>query len=121
MIRLPQTLSAWPTLEFNTVLKNEIEHLEADLLPLQQGLSRASHVLTDKLSAMPIAVAEEANCLRVTVGIFYSGIMAGCSCSDDPTPTDEIDEYCELRFDIDRQTAEAAVTLLSDQEGGRGA
>jgi hypothetical protein len=114
MIRLPHALSAWSTLAFNAVLKNEIEHLNADLLPLHQGLSQASHVLAGKLSAMPIAVLEETNCLRVTVGIFYSGLMAGCSCSDDPTPADEINEYCELRFDIDRQTAEATVTLLSD-------
>ena len=114
MIRLPQALSAWPSPAFNAVLKNEIEHLNPDLLPLQQGLSQASHVLAGKLSAMPIAVVEETNGLRVTVGIFYSGIMAGCSCSDDPTPADETNEYCELCFDIDRQTAEAAITLLSD-------
>ena len=114
MIALPQALNAWPLPEFNAVLKNEIEHLDADLLPLQQGLSQASHVLPGKLSAMPINVVEDTNGLRVTVGIFYSGTQAGCSCSDDPTPADEIDEYCELRFDIDRQTAEAAVTLISD-------
>ncbi len=114
MIALPQALAAWPSPAFNAVLKNEIEHLDADLLPLQQGLSRASQVLAGPLSAMVIAVTENADCLRATVGIFYSGIMAGCSCSDDPTPVDAINEYCELRFDIDRQTAEAAVSLISD-------
>lgn len=115
MIRFPKALGVWPSAEFNAVLKNEIEHLNADLLPLQQGLSRASHALAGTLNAMPISVTEDPACLRVKAGIFYSGMIAGCSCADDPGATTEINEYCELRFDINRSTAEATVVLLSDE------
>jgi hypothetical protein len=39
-------------------------------------------------------------------------VIAGCSCADDPTPTNELDEFCELQLDIDKLTAVATVTLL---------
>lgn len=114
MIRLSRALAAWQTPAFNAVLKDEIEHLDADLLPLQAGLSQSSHVASAGTRAMILSVAAEPACLQVKVGLFYAGIIAGCSCADDPTPVDEINEYCEVRFDIDRNTAETAVTLLAE-------
>jgi hypothetical protein len=47
-------------------------------------------------------------------GVFYTGIIAGCSCSDDPSPVDEQNEYCDLLFTIDKLTAETQITLLVD-------
>jgi len=52
--------------------------------------------------------------IRVKAGIFYTGVIAGCSCADDPTPIDEQNEYCVVQFDIDRTTADATVTLLAE-------
>jgi len=114
MLELKRTLAAWQTPEFKTVVKDEIEHLDAGFLPLQQGLSQSSVALADKLRTMILAVVEEPGCLRVKAGLFYTGIITGCSCADDPTPLNEIDEYCVVRFDIDRNTAAATVTLLEE-------
>ncbi len=114
MIQLNKALRAWQSPDFEAVMKEEIERLDADLLPLQQGLSQSSHAKSDKLSARIISVADEADCLRVKAGLFYTGVIAGCNCADDPTPVDEINEYCEVRFDIDKKTAETTVTLLRD-------
>lgn len=114
MPRLPQSLNAWNTPVFQDVLKREIEQLDAPALPLQQGLARSSHVSERPFQAMIIGVREEAARIRVKAGIFYSGIIAGCSCADDPTPIDELDEYCVLQLDIDRTTAETTVTLLEE-------
>jgi len=50
--------------------------------------------------------------ITVKAGLLYNGIIAGCSCSDDPTPTDETNEYCDVLFCIDRQTAKTTVTLV---------
>jgi hypothetical protein len=61
-----------------------------------------------------LGVAEEPDYIRVKAGIFYQGIIAGCSCADDPTPVGEQTEYCVVQFDIDKQTAEARITLLED-------
>ncbi len=110
--RLSEALHAWGTPEFNAVLKREIAHLDAEQLPLQQGLTSSSYALDDRIEAVILAVAEEADCLRVKAGIFYAGIVAGCSCADDPTPIDENTEYCEVRLEIDKATAETTVTLL---------
>ena len=114
MIRLSKALRAWHTPDFNTVLKAEIEHIDADLLPLQEGLSQSSHAIADRLSAIILAVAEEPDRLRVKAGLLYAGIIAGCSCADDPTPVEPQNEYCELRFEIDMATGAATVSPVRD-------
>lgn len=113
MISLRKACEAWPTPEFDTVLKHEIESLDNNLLPLQQGLTQTSHVSEDKISAIILHRSAEQGKIHVKTGIFYSGVIAGCSCADDPTPLDTITEYCEVQFDIDRMTGEAVITLLS--------
>ncbi|PKO73427.1 MAG: hypothetical protein CVU23_02745 [Betaproteobacteria bacterium HGW-Betaproteobacteria-17] len=114
MIRLPESLAAWGTPEFEAMLKLEIEQLDAAELPLQQGLARSSYVTERPFQAMLISASEAAGRLRVKAGIFYTGIIAGCSCADDPTPVDELNEYCVLQLDIDTTTAATTVTLLAE-------
>lgn len=114
MIRLPKSLNAWGTPAFKDVLNQEIAQLDAAELPLQQGLARSSHVTDRPFQAMIIGVHEVAGLLRVKAGIFYTGIIAGCSCADDPTPIDELNEYCVVQFDIDMTMAETTVKLLAE-------
>jgi hypothetical protein len=114
MIRLPNALRARGTPEFSDILRQEIEQLDARQLPLQQGLSSSSHVTDRPFQARIISIREEDGILRIKAGIFYTGIIAGCSCADDPTPIDELNEYCVVRLDIDTSTAETAVTLLDE-------
>jgi hypothetical protein len=113
MIRLTQTIHAFGTPEFKAVVKNEIQNISPALLPLQQGLSVSSYVGASPFSVIILNVNEEANTILVKAGIFYTGIIAGCSCSDDPSPTDEQTEYCELQFAINKKTAGSAVKLLN--------
>jgi hypothetical protein len=112
MIQLTKALHTWGSHDFREVLKKEIEELNADQLPLQQGLSVGSYALGDKIEARVISAQEHDGCIRARVGIFYSGIIAGCSCADDPTPVEPQPEYCEVRIDIDRKTAEATIVLV---------
>jgi len=114
MIRLTKTLNAWGTPDFKDILKKEIDQMDAGQLPLQQGLSTGSYAIDSQLNAMIIGVSEEAGFIRVKAGIFYSGIIAGCSCADDPTPINEESEYCVVQLDIDKQTAETTVALLAE-------
>lgn len=114
MIRLPESLKAWGTPEFEAVLKQEIEHLDEKDLPLQQGLSVSSHVTERPFQAMIINTRAMPDLIRVKAGIFYTGVIAGCSCADDPTPVGELNEYCVLQFDIDGKTAETTVMLLAE-------
>ena len=115
MIQLSKTLLAWNTPEFTETLKKEIETLDINQLPLQQGLSLSSAVANSGFSVMVISISEQAGLIRVKTGIHYSGIIAGCNCADDPTPIDEQLEYCEIQFDIDKQTGSTAITLLENE------
>ncbi len=114
MIRLPETVSALASPELRAVAKREIERLDPAALPLQQGLARSSHVTDHPFQAVILGVHEDPERVRVKAGIFYTGIIAGCSCADDPTPIDELDEYCVVQFDVDRATADTTVTLLDE-------
>jgi len=116
MIRLGKVLNAWRTPDFEAVLKQEIAQLGADHLPLQQGLSTGNYVAADPITVVILSTAEIENIVRVKAGVFYKGVIGGCSCADDPTQTSEINEYCEVQLDIDKATAVTAVALATEQE-----
>lgn len=113
MIQLTKSLNAFGTPAFNQVLKQEVEQLSIDQLPLQQGLSVSSYALDDPRRVMVIDVSDDATFIHAKAGIFYSGIIAGCSCADDPTPLDKNTEYCEVQLHINKSTAETAVNLVA--------
>ena len=52
------------------------------------------------------------------VGVFYSGILGGCSCADDPTPVEASNEYREVMLTIDKKTAQASASLVEAEEVG---
>lgn len=114
MFQLPKSLHAFGDPGFEKTLKTEIEQLDAKLLPLQQGLSAGGYALYDAFNVMIIGVSEHSKHLHVKAGVFYHGVISGCSCADDPSPTDVTTEYCEVLFEVDRVTGEATVTLASD-------
>ncbi len=114
IIILHRSVAAFGTGEFKEQFKAEVEQLPADQLPLQKGLSLSSYVSAEPFKVMVISVTDDASTIHVKAGIFYSGIIAGCSCSDDPSPTDVQPEYCDVRFDIDKATAETTPSLLSE-------
>ena len=111
-MKLSKALQANHSPEFNKALKNEIQDLDPTLLPLQQGLSLSSYVGKTPFSAVIMNISEETDYIKIKVGIFYTGIIAGCSCSDDPSPTDEQNEYCDLLFRVNKNTADTEVELL---------
>lgn len=114
MIHLPDTLKALGTPDFKNVVKREVEQLEMNLLPLQQGLAVSSHVSDRPIQAMILSTNEEGPRILVKAGLFYTGVIAGCNCADDPSPVDELNEYCVVRFEIDKRTAETTVILLEE-------
>lgn len=115
MIKLDRSLSAWGTPGFEAVLKQEIAQLGSDQLPLQRGLSTGNYVTAAPFTVMINSVAETEEAIRVQAGIFYQSVIGGCSCADDPTPTGENTEYCEVRLDIDKATAAATIALVTEQ------
>lgn len=113
MIKLPLSLESWGSAEFRSTFNDELRNLDAGLLPLQQGLQYSSYVISDRLAAIILKTQEDTLQITIKAGLAYNGIIAGCSCSDDPTPLDETSEYCEVQLCINKKTAETTVTLLS--------
>jgi len=114
MMRLDKTLIAWGKPDFAATLKQEIEQLGVDQLPLQQGLSVGSYALAAPITATILSVTELEHVIRVKAGIFFNSVIAGCSCADDPTPVDKLAEYCEVLLDIDKTTATTTVALAME-------
>ena len=112
VIKLINALKAWGSSEFEKALKDEIQAMDAASLPLQQGLAQSSHVGNEALSPVIISIQDALDKILVKTGIFYSGIIAGSCCADDPTPVCEQTEYCELLFEIDKASGDSQVTLL---------
>lgn len=113
MIQLQNALKAWGSPDFEPVLKQEMQKLDKDLLPLQEGLSLSSHVSASGFSVVVLDSTETPGSIRVKTGIFYAGIIAGSCCSDDPTPLCDQAEYCEILLEIDKTTAETRAILLN--------
>ena len=110
MLRLNKALSVWGTPDFGTILKQEIESLGIEQLPLQQGLLHSNYVIDTPICVVVNGIAELENIIRVRAGIFYQGVLGGCSCADDPTPINE--EFCEISLEIDKSTANVVITLV---------
>lgn len=114
MIKLINSVQAWGKPEFETVLKKELKQLDPDLLPLQQGMSQSSCATRGAIDVVVLNSTEDANSIRVKAGIFYSGVIAGSCCADDPTPVEEQTEYCEVQLALNKDTGETTVSLLRD-------
>ena len=111
MVLLVNSLSNWKTEGFEKTLKAELECLTGKELPLQAGLQRSGYALDDNIKTTILRSDEDESVISIVAGVFYTGIIAGCSCSDDPSPTDVLTEYCEITISIDKQTAEADISL----------
>ena len=113
MIALPLSLAARHEADFRDRLKQELQSLAGEL-PLQQGLSQGSVALTEDAQVMILAVEDDGEGLMARFGVFYTSVIAGCSCADDPTPLDVVSEYCEMQVVIDGDSALAVVSLCGD-------
>ncbi len=114
MIRLPESLKAWGLDHFNAVFKQEVEALNPQYLPLQEGLALSSHVTDRRVQVMPITASETVQFISVKAGVFFTGVIAGCNCADDPSPIDEQNEYCVIQLNIDKTTSETQISLMPD-------
>jgi hypothetical protein len=112
MITLPGSLNALTEKEFIEAFKSEIQSLDKSLLPLQDGLTQSSHVADSPVNVVVLNRSENDDSILIKTGIFYSGVIAGSCCSDDPTPVCEQNEYCELEFKINKLNGQTEVKLL---------
>jgi hypothetical protein len=111
MPRFPKSLAAWQSNDFARALKDEIEAMEAGALPLDEGTAHGGFVDDADITAVPFTSTDDEDSVIADVGIFFSEIIAGCSCGDEP---ETVDVYCRLRIRIDKASAEAEVSVVLD-------
>ena len=108
MVELHDALRAWGTDAFAPTLKRAIEGLPAGALPLDRATASGGRGDDSDLTATVISAADRGAVVAARVGIFFSEIIAGCSCGDDPFAEPA---YCELEVRIDKATGAAEVAL----------
>lgn len=112
MFGLDKSLAAWGTPEFSSIAKQEIAQHAAQL-DLQQGLTLGNYVLDAPITVIIHGCTELEKVVRIHAGIFFLSVIAGCSCSDDPTPINELSEYVEIQLVIDKASSATQVVWLS--------
>ncbi len=111
MLYLPRTACA-ESAELAATFTEEIAASSTADLPLQQGMAHGNVADGDALSAMVIRTEIEPGCIRIHAGLFFSSVVAGCACTNDPTPMNTNPEYCEAIFDIARDDGATTVRLI---------
>lgn len=112
MIKLTESAKAWGSSSFKEIFRNEVSQLDGRLLPLQEAISQGSYANLEDFNVVVLGVSEQVKSICVKAGIFYSSVIAGCACSDDPAPENNLPEYCELQIDINKETAETSISLF---------
>lgn len=111
MLYLPQSLHAWGLPDFTATLTNELTAL-AGQLPVDRCATPGSHVESGSLSLTVLAHAEEQPAtIRVSVGVFFTEIVASCGCGDEPFAHPG---YGELNLHIDRATGAATASVKGE-------
>jgi len=111
MPKFIDTVRAWQTDAFAQCLKRELMGLGKGGLPLARGVTYGGAVDDSDLTVTVLRSRDDGPAIVARVGVFFTEVIGGCSCGDDPTSTPA---YCELRIRIDKATAEAQLVLVSD-------
>ena len=113
-MKLTKSLAAWNTSDFPKVFKVEVEQIDKYSLPLATAMVHGGQLGSGAIQAMLLHSGEEGGVIHVRAGIFFTSVIAGCNCSDDPSTVSENAEYCELVFHIDLHGAQTQVLLVTD-------
>lgn len=108
---LKQSLAAWQTDSFQQVLKEELESLDASVLPLQQAVSQGGFADGENLKVSIYGISDNIDTINVKIGLFFTEIVINCGCGDDPMP---INAYGEMLVAINKSSAKAGFELISE-------
>jgi len=109
MIDLSNTRAAWGADNFSDVLKNEMRTVAPDLLPLYIKSAQGGMMDFNDISVSILSVDESEKTFKVMLGIFFTELIGGCNCDDDPTP---VNSWGKLEIAINRKQAATDFSLL---------
>lgn len=111
MTKFQNALLNWNSNSFKHALKKEIENLSAGTLPLGNGISQGGYIDDNDITATILSASDNHSAIDAKVGVFFTEIVGGCNCNDDPI---EVNAYCELIISIDKTTSEADIIAISN-------
>ncbi|MBT8429849.1 MAG: glucosamine--fructose-6-phosphate aminotransferase [Gammaproteobacteria bacterium] len=108
-IRLGHCLEAEDSERFKQRLASALNALPRGSLPLHAGCGQGGLVDDSDISASVLGVEQDNDRFVARVGIFFTEIVGGCNCNDDPL---EVNAYCVLEVAISRADGVATFTPL---------
>lgn len=107
--RFGNALRDWGTERFNQSLKGELKALGAGNLPLHGGTNQGGRVDDSDLGVTVISARDSGQAIQVRVSVFFTEVVGGCSCGDDPFG---LPACCTLQVTIEKQTGMAAFEVI---------
>ncbi len=110
MTTLKHSADAWGTERFAAVLKDELEQLRADVLPIAHVLEPDDRLDDSDLGVIVNEVSDDAQHIFAKVGVFFAKFVECTTCGGGSGMHDEA--YCELLVTIDRSSGKASFEPL---------
>jgi hypothetical protein len=111
MTQLARSLGQWGQPAFERTLKQELQQLKPNLLPLQYAVTEGGLVDGSPIEATITTSEDDGAHINVKAGIFFTEMVPSCSCGDEPQAKPV---YCELIIKIDKDSAETEFKLCLD-------
>lgn len=108
---LAESLKHWNTASFKDTFKSELLSLDTTVLPLHLATNQGGHVNYSSIGLTILSTSEDENLVNVKTGIFFTEIVGGCNCDDDPS---ESNNYCILLININKFTSACTFSLLAE-------
>jgi len=111
MITLSNSLSAWQQPQFRSVLTQELLQLDNETFPLYKATNFGGFIKPEQLDLVILSTTENNDDLLIKTGIFFTELIGGCNCHDDPT---EENIYCEALITINKTNAQSQIRLIKE-------
>lgn len=92
-------------------LADALCRLPAGSLPLQAGCLRGGWADDSEIEVSVLGAELKADRIVARVGVFFSEVIGGCNCADDPVAAAA---HLTLEVRVDRQTGEALFAAAAD-------
>ncbi|HIB28239.1 MAG TPA: hypothetical protein EYO47_03070 [Candidatus Thioglobus sp.] len=109
-----QALDSWDTDDFARVFKQTFNALSLKDLPLMDCCTHSGVIDEASIESTILTSSATQKTISLKIGVFFSEILSGCACSDDPSQAMILENsYCELLVEINRSDAQIKFTYAS--------
>jgi len=100
-INFSSVLNSWGKDLFSSELVSYIMKLPKNSLPLQKGISQGDVASEQPDKVALLACDEKEAEFVIKLAVFFTEIVSGCSCGDEP---ESLTGYCEMQLTINKQS-----------------